>query len=809
MADDKNFYHLMLDLPEDVTSPDHYQLLGLEYFEDDQVVIREASLDANKKLLAWQNSHYHRECDHLMDEVVSAREILRDAQQKAEYDRELRQLLGIDVLPGAAASSDEQIALTHPRLEVDESGESSRGFNKLFLWGLASVVAVVVMIGVAMVVLSRPSSSPKPLTAVIKRAGSDPTSAESVEFDVTFSDYVKNVDFRDLQLNLSGVTADALQRGDVTDASDADLRTFRVTVRNVRGDGTLGLEIARRTDVVDNAGNGLTRTGTKAEAYTIDNTGPSLALTFPEDGESYNGARWPGEITGTPSLGGAELANVKVAIRQESTGNYWNGTNEFNSDTAMLSPATGTTSWRLLFARQSFPADGDYTVEASAVDTVGNVGRTARATFTLDTTPPTVASAKVGTEKEKSEPMVSEPDKPAVLSAKGPLVQYTSPDGILLRRGADAQDWFVVPNRSIVHPDERIASPEPFDAVLKIGDGRIYVRLAGGTAVRLLGPNKIAPFGLEIAQGRVDIRRRVVGQEPPNAEAVLAVSVDGELWRLELLAADVICGMEIVRREPGQFEQEFGRDAYTGSLYVVQGGLRFTDESGREQAITGRAWRSLTPGDRAALANQDGEVPDPPLLAVPEWLDSGSSCSTTTLRRFSGLFEKEFDPEQPMLFSIPAVVGSPRPQISELAAKCLALTARHAALVQTLATAEHDDARQAAILGLRIWLPRSVENRERLKKEMLQHFKADEAQIVYVLLWGYNDEDARNPTVSDQLVNWLTHEHIAIRELAFYHIYRLTGRTYFYRPYDPPMQRQSAIHRWTAHLSQRDGALVR
>ena len=408
-------------------------------------------------------------------------------------------------------------------------------------------------------------------------------------------------------------------------------------------------------------------------------------------------------------------------------------------------------------------------------------------------------------------PLQPAPQKidPAPAPVNSPIVQYTSQDGVLLRYEAEEDDWRVMPRRSIIQPGDRLACPEPFEAILRLGNGAVLVKLLGGTAVRLVGPSEIAPIGLEIDRGRIEIRRRIVGQDPPNAEAVLAVSVDGELWRLELLAADLVCGLEIVRREPGQFEQELGRDAYTGSLYVVQGGLRFADESGREQAITGRAWRSLTPGDRAAIANQDGEVPDPPLLAVPEWLDSESSRSSTTLRRFSGLFEKEFDPEQPMLFSIPAVVGSPRPQISELAAKCLALTARHAALVQTLATAEHDEARQAAILGLRIWLPRSVENRERLKEEMLQHFQADEAQIVYVLLWGYDDEDARNPTVSDQLVNWLTHDHIAIRELAFYHIYRLTGRTYFYRPYDPPMQRQSAIHRWAAHLSQRDGALVR
>ena len=95
MADDKNFYHLMLGLPEDITSPDGYQLLGLEHFENDEDVIQEATLDANKKLLAWQNSEYHGECDHLIDEVVAAREVLLSPKRKAKYDERLRKRLGM------------------------------------------------------------------------------------------------------------------------------------------------------------------------------------------------------------------------------------------------------------------------------------------------------------------------------------------------------------------------------------------------------------------------------------------------------------------------------------------------------------------------------------------------------------------------------------------------------------------------------------------------------------------------------------------------------------------------------------------
>ena len=92
----KNFYHWMLNLPESITSPDHYELLGLVRFTDDEKAIRDAAIDANGKLLAWQNSQYHQECDHLLDEMVAAQEILLDEKLRIEYDRQLRQRLGVD-----------------------------------------------------------------------------------------------------------------------------------------------------------------------------------------------------------------------------------------------------------------------------------------------------------------------------------------------------------------------------------------------------------------------------------------------------------------------------------------------------------------------------------------------------------------------------------------------------------------------------------------------------------------------------------------------------------------------------------------
>ena len=67
----------------------------------------QATLDANQKLLAWQNSDYHRECDHLMDEVVKAREVLLSPQRRRRYDNRLRRKLGIEDRDEEPSAQDE------------------------------------------------------------------------------------------------------------------------------------------------------------------------------------------------------------------------------------------------------------------------------------------------------------------------------------------------------------------------------------------------------------------------------------------------------------------------------------------------------------------------------------------------------------------------------------------------------------------------------------------------------------------------------------------------------------------------------
>ena len=142
---------------------------------------------------------------------------------------------------------------------------------------------------------------------------------------------------------------------------------------------------------VDAAGN---QSAPTSHTWTIDASGPTVTITFPVAGSYYNnsgynsgcGTGTTGDFCGTASdATGTGVSLVRVSI-QRGAGNYWNGSG-FSSASEVLFNATGTTNWSYGFAASSFPADGDYTIRATATDVSGNAS-TSATTFTIDRTAP-------------------------------------------------------------------------------------------------------------------------------------------------------------------------------------------------------------------------------------------------------------------------------------------------------------------------------------------------------------------------------------------------------------------------------------
>jgi len=85
-----NPYHKWLGIRDKQTPPNHYRLLGLELWETDEDVIREAySRQMNHVRHFWIGPHRDL-CQQILDELLAARDTLLDAQLRRPYDRWLK-----------------------------------------------------------------------------------------------------------------------------------------------------------------------------------------------------------------------------------------------------------------------------------------------------------------------------------------------------------------------------------------------------------------------------------------------------------------------------------------------------------------------------------------------------------------------------------------------------------------------------------------------------------------------------------------------------------------------------------------------
>lgn len=127
-----------------------------------------------------------------------------------------------------------------------------------------------------------------------------------------------------------------------------------------------------------------------------DVTGPAITISHPSTGSNLNDASYIAgcgtasteEICGTAS-DPSGISTLKISIREESTGKYWNGAAAFNDATESLFDVTGTANWTYAILASKF-TETSYTIRVVGTDTLSNTSATT-STFRMDRTAPTAA----------------------------------------------------------------------------------------------------------------------------------------------------------------------------------------------------------------------------------------------------------------------------------------------------------------------------------------------------------------------------------------------------------------------------------
>jgi len=393
-------------------------------------------------------------------------------------------------------------------------------------------------------------------------------------------------------------------------------------------------------------------------------------------------------------------------------------------------------------------------------------------TKTTNLKPPAKGGGIVASKTKPVAPAVPLPEgdtPPPVKKAVVQVATYQSPEGVVLVLDPAGPHWLALPRRTPIEEGTVLAIPEPFTGTFVFDqEGAatpVEVTMMDRTLVRAIGNTPLGDSGWELDQGRMIL----TGSGPSRR---IALEVRGELWGLELQGSSTQIGIEVVPREPTKFEEDMTGREFSGEVYVESGALKIIDAQGDEKI--------LKASERFVLNREPG-----PPMSVAAWLGDASR-STKLNRSFIAQFEKALTGDDPKLripadLNVPGLLSNKTPAMATLAAATLSLMGNPEQMLAGLQS-EHEEVRMISLHGLRAWLPRAPQNRERLKVELEKRFPPEATDAIYRLLWGYSLDDLRKLEVCEDLVGWLGSDEIAIRELAFYHLHALTKKRLNYRP---------------------------
>ena len=421
----------------------------------------------------------------------------------------------------------------------------------------------------------------------------------------------------------------------------------------------------------------------------------------------------------------------------------------------------------------------------------------------VNTTPPATAA----------EP----PPKADTPVLKLPEMVYDSAKGILLAFNPQENDWSPVARDNQVKVDQQLITPVPFTSSIRVASGRYRVEFEGGTLARMLAPTDNTPMGVEVRRGVVSLERPDESADPQT----IAIHVRDSVLVVKLLDPGSRCLLHLVPREPSAPNQILDSDDWEGLFRVQTGRVAVNSlgmvalevEAGQDLRVDPLLVPMAT--DESAGESKPVAVTFRPLDRSPERLSINRPRQTTTLERLANTFEQEFVAGQPMKLKLSQLVQQAPEQtpfqVAEWGVRCLDSMEAMPEMVAILAkTNLPEEARQATENGLRNWLALNSTQGELMLAEMKNYFFGETPATIYRLLWGYRPAEATDPAVAKQLVEWLDHDNLVVRELAFYWAKTLSGgRDYGYRPLvNSKQERSSAIDRWQNHINN-TGALAK
>ncbi len=386
-----------------------------------------------------------------------------------------------------------------------------------------------------------------------------------------------------------------------------------------------------------------------------------------------------------------------------------------------------------------------------------------------------------------------------------PTIVYTSDNQHVIRQAVSQTNAVLLKEMTEIEPGDRLFCLQNSQAEFSIDNGKGNLKVFENSALELLGADERSCFGFALRRGRL-----IYSYQPDASEKTpkkIRLVIREIPWYFEIPTKPGSIIIEVTPQKSTHYEQLPKQGLLLATAWVAGPAVRILSQGGQWEEIKQARQLLPLPSSQIERPKQENDQETATSNPIPDWATRSEAVPSSLKNRDQREFIKKIEGSVNLWLDLEGVATDPNPYIAQFAAQALSLGERYESLVNILVHSPHEESRTAAINGLREWLPQAPGNRELLRTLLSQTVNEETESIIYKLLWGYDEKDAKDPEISQQLVNWLRHDQAAVRELSIYWIHHLTGKKLGYRPLASLKTREQGATTWQRHLNK-IGALL-
>jgi hypothetical protein len=401
--------------------------------------------------------------------------------------------------------------------------------------------------------------------------------------------------------------------------------------------------------------------------------------------------------------------------------------------------------------------------------------------------------------------------QPPSLEPRVPAGKCVSTDGTLLTRAAPSKPWATVAREGEVSSRDLLLAlpgitamvePRPESVRLTLwGNLRQLSSFPGRESAIVLHDSRAFDLDFTLLRGRV-----VVANRKTKGPAKVWVRLPDDAWEINLAEPGAEVALELFGRWPrgvGFSKTPGPDDGPTHALMLLA-------LKGQAELRTSARKHTLTEPPGTAYFEWDSVVGDsgPPrrIASVPDWYKSGLDVpiETKALLQVVARFRANLKDRAPDAALRELLKGADDVKdrttaglTREYALQALTALDDVTPAVDALADAKHAALRAAAVFSLRHWIGEDASHDLTLYNLLVEHgYGKNQAETILQLL--HNPFEPDKPETYETLIAYLDHDKLAIRQLAHWHLERMTtlAAKIGFDPAATEKERAKAIAQW-------------